>query len=563
MKRRKPKTNVPAPGGRTAQQVLDYLEPGISLDELAKWPPDVFALTSCLLEDTGAYRFVVDPPDGKAWPPRQSWHDDLILAADEWRNWVEGARLENQVRAMPAMLKGLLADLDRALSRLIAQLRRGTDWKSLQALLTLHALADTACDGFGLLDQRSSPGAFLRYISKDMVDLRGTLSHFSRSRVRVLPKIKVPRPGITIRSLSHNLATVRGETDVRWLRALAAESPPEPSVPSARAAAGSSTPRRSSLHLLLVPWPYVVHPSDFQPTHLPLENMDNSRFGSFAFDPKRRLPIPGIRALIQEAKRRVNRVDGLVLPEAAISPAEAKRLKDLARKEGVRIIIAGIREPNANYLEMLAFAGGAWRTLRQDKHHRWLLDRQQVPQYHLGSSLDPDRDWWEAIAIPPRRVCFAELEPWLTVCPLICEDLARIDPVSGVIRAVGPNLVIALLQDGPQLAGRWTARYASILTDDPGSAVMSLTSLGMAVRSTPAGASVRRVVALWKDRASPLREIELAPGSDGVVLALSSKPSNESTADGRREGATKGGRRSTDLILAGITQIPGEISKSS
>jgi hypothetical protein len=58
------------------------------------------------------------------------------------------------------------------------------------------------------------------------------------------------------------------------------------------------------------------------------------------------------------------------------------------------------------------------------------------------------------------------------------EDLARPDPVGDLVRSVGPNLVIALLMDGPQLRARWSGRYAMSLADDPGSFVLSVTSLG-------------------------------------------------------------------------------------
>jgi hypothetical protein len=51
------------------------------------------------------------------------------------------------------------------------------------------------------------------------------------------------------------------------------------------------------------------------------------------------------------------------------------------------------------------------------------------------------------------------------------------------MNAIGPNLVIALLMDGPQLENRWPARYATVLAEDPGSAVLTVTSLGMVRRS--------------------------------------------------------------------------------
>ena len=105
-----------------------------------------------------------------------------------------------------------------------------------------------------------------------------------------------------------------------------------------------------------------------------------------------------------------------------------------------------------------------------------------------------------------REIHFICANPWLCMVPLICEDLARPDPVADVIRAVGPNLVIALLMDGPQLSARWPGRYASVLADDPGSSILTVTSLGMALRSVPPGMSPRRTIALWKDAAAGAHE---------------------------------------------------------
>jgi hypothetical protein len=119
---------------------------------------------------------------------------------------------------------------------------------------------------------------------------------------------------------------------------------------------------------------------------------------------------------------------------------------------------------------------------------------------------------------------------------LICEDLARPDPVGELVRAVGPNLVIALLMDGPQIKGRWPERYAMALADDPGCSVLSLTSLGMSQLSRPCqGANRSRIIALWKDRTGPSTEIELPQGYGGVVVSLSLQDEEEWTADGRRD----------------------------
>ena len=179
---------------------------------------------------------------------------------------------------------------------------------------------------------------------------------------------------------------------------------------------------------------------------------------------------------------------------------------------------------------------------RQDKHHRWRLDKRQIVQYGLGSCLDVAVKWWEHISVGNRELNFVALDDWLTVCPLICEDLARQDPISELVRAVGPNLVIALLMDGPQLASRWPARYATVLADDPGSSVLTLTSIGMAELSRPPSvADTSRAIALWKDaKTGEAISIQLPPNKDGVVLSLSRELVKEYSADGRDDGRTTG-----------------------
>jgi hypothetical protein len=118
---------------------------------------------------------------------------------------------------------------------------------------------------------------------------------------------------------------------------------------------------------------------------------------------------------------------------------------------------------------------------------------------------------------------------------------ARQDPAADLIRAVGPNILIALLMDGPQLTGRWPARYASVLADDPGTSVLTLTSLGMAQRSRPILQSGKReapstVIALWRDAVQGEIQISLDPREDACVLSLECQMRTEYCADGRSDG---------------------------
>jgi hypothetical protein len=90
--------------------------------------------------------------------------------------------------------------------------------------------------------------------------------------------------------------------------------------------------------------------------------------------------------------------------------------------------------------------------------------------------------------------------------------------------------------DGPQLSSRWGARYAGVLADDPGSAVLTLTSFGMTQRSRPPGRNPSRVVALWKGHGQLAREIPLDPGAHAILLSATVGATIRRSFDGRRPG---------------------------
>lgn len=110
-----------------------------------------------------------------------------------------------------------------------------------------------------------------------------------------------------------------------------------------------------------------------------------------------------------------------------------------------------------------------------------------------------------------------------------------------LVRSVGPNLVVALLMDAPQIGVRWPARYATVLADDPGSSVLTLTSAGMVGLSrTPRSATPSRSIGLWKDVRADRVELELPQGADGLLLNLCTESVEEWTADGRSDGGVTG-----------------------
>jgi hypothetical protein len=257
--------------------------------------------------------------------------------------------------------------------------------------------------------------------------------------------------------------------------------------------------------------------------------------------------------LIKQARSKGRRVDGVVLPELALNFTQFKGLARALAKDGrVDFLVSGVSHDQhfrkGNFVAIAPFfllGGKRTRSLRgweqailvREKHHRWKLNADQINAY--GLKLDPGRSWWEDLNILSRSLDVFVYREDSTLTTLICEDLARVDPCQAVVRAIGPNLVIALLMDGPQLATRWASRYAAVLADDPGTSVLSFTSFGLIARQNDlAGFPQASAIGLWKDEASGARTLELPRESDAVILQLKSVPKTERTLDGRSDGET-------------------------
>ena len=349
-------------------------------------------------------------------------------------------------------------------------------------------------------------------------------------------------------------------------------------------------------NLLLVPFPYEIAASDL-PIYRPADGDDAD--GYFTVNPGWLPPgasktqasklVAFITSLVLEAERDGGLVQGVVLPETALSEAIVGQVSDgVARRcRGLEIFVAGIvanppkrprgAEPpfGRNEVFVARFDDlGRFDDYRQAKHHRWRLDGSQIKTYRLGHTLDARRSWWEAIDLADRQMVFGLDPRQAVIAALICEDLARFDPVLPVLASVGPNLVIALLMDGPQLSGRWPGRHATVLADDPGSAVLTLTSSSMVRRSAPPpGVAPRSCVALWTERGSSPQELDLDPGAHALFLALTAQPRKQNTLDLRSQQGSGGlieyrlsGHRSVKLPDSGQfpwlhrSSFPGRIS---
>jgi hypothetical protein len=282
-----------------------------------------------------------------------------------------------------------------------------------------------------------------------------------------------------------------------------------------------------------------------------LQRLEKEPFGFYEFAPQEGLDFELLDRVLVAARKEAGSVDVVILPESAVEESEIAGIEALLDRHGVVFLQAGVRQ-RARQPEQLpgnwihigvnprlekggplsGTEGAEWFHIRQNKHHRWSLDESQIYQYHLGGVLHPSIRWWEAMEVPRRAIEFVEVAE-LTLVSLVCEDLAQNDAIAGLMRSVGPTVVLAALLDGPQLTSRWAAQYASVLADDPGSAVLTLTSFGMVQCSRPHSHEASRVIALWKDPARGVREIPLETGAHAVLLTVCIERATRRSADGR------------------------------
>lgn len=483
-----------------------------------------------------------------------------------------------------------------------------------QLCLTLLIIADEASEGVGQRGFRKGGAgktwvmeAVDRRILEAMDQMQNglsipqqdglrlyTLSSANPDEVCVLPKSRTTQVGCTIRNLSHNLALLpaQGIARAAWVYGQEANTP------------SAANP----LRLLLIPYPYTIEATCFEAVATSKDEC-SKQFGWFSVAPKSVPPtvdgkpvseeqataafLKFVGLLIERMTADIGGVDVIVFPELALTDRLHTALLDWVNKTqpDVEVIVAGLtsyrfetdgkdeqglstgkkeeRTRSGNFAAITVFSelSDAERASRvqngqthlpprnqvtsyHDKHHRWKLDRDQITRYGLGASLDPSIEWWERQEILSRRLTVLSLRDNVTATVLICEDLARTDPAQEVLRAIGPKLIFALLMDGPQIRTRWPARYATVLADDPGSSVLTFTSLGLIERSNSSGKFQKsHCVGLWRDAGGDTQELMVAPEYHGLALTLSQISVDEQTIDGRED------QNAATWILSGVSPV--------
>lgn len=555
----------------TINSVLDRLLPeGSNFGSLDRkqypiWPPDAFAVAATLVNLAGLYCDSRYASGSEEYLFSERTVKRIYNTGRRWGYFREANNLKEDISRIPLLKqlwRTILAHGDEYVHRLPRRCRDAT--------IMLMAIADHACEGVGYFDtrnvrplagklfedhRRSWLGEPARQFPKLPVSLCRMVP---KEEACVQPKSMNARLGCTLRSLSHHLSLLPPCTDVETAWSLGEN-------------ADDIRDTRQPMNLLLVPFPYTIEGTCFVPGECCFGDKDFlGRFFSmkqnWLMNGKRRISARLVGAflvdLIREARREVGQVHGVILPELALNSRLSRDVAQaLARSDSnLEVFICGAASTRDgianNCTSTFLFKKNAsgrrviYTYWDQSKHHRWLLEKDQIKRYSIGAQLSPQTSWWELTNIGNRTCRFCVIRGGISFTTLICEDLARIDPVQSVIRSIGPNLVVALLMDGPQLEQRWSGRYATVLADDPGSAVLTLTSLGLMQRSSRPGVPKSRQIALWKGSDGGTEELQLMPGDHALLVTLTNREEECHTMDGRSDGGT-----TYRLSLSGVHPI--------
>jgi hypothetical protein len=550
-------------------------------ESVCVWPPDLFAVVASITERSGLYsEDVFTSFWASGFTLTEQWIRNVRDVGQEWADTDSPPRRVRELWHALVRNHGSAPIEDSSPAAIV--------WKKI--VFDLLVIADEACAGVGFLPgsdddlegtkqsakpavdenasekseqekakEKEEPGGIQYAVyrdykvwaehSKDNPDHIGgdLLPHLPSSLcilvppqlLCVQPKATTPAVGCTLRSLTHNLALVPAIGNVRtsWIPASEMRQHNDP------------------FNILVVPFPYFIPGGSFCPVkgRFPGEGRDRV----FTLDVDKWMnrepvgwagPVSAqdfadfLCGLIAAAKAELEPVHAIVMPETAIRIELANDVaKILAAKTDLDLFLTGVLSKKdgtgRNQAAIYHFRDkDILQRSFQSKHHRWGLEGGQIKRYQLGHVLAPDFKWWEQIDVSDRACYVTSFRSYATLSVLVCEDLARYDPVLTVMNAIGPNLVVALLMDGPQLEQRWSGRYAMALADDPGSAVLTVTSFGMVARSRNPGDEANREVALWKEQNGKAQVLKLPKGSHGLLLTLTNRLVKQFTLDGRDDG---------------------------
>lgn len=557
------------------------------------WPPDLFGVMAYLIEQAGAYHHLTPGAASIGTPAfeiviSKKQREAMKKDAAEWRSSATHVS-KNIQKAWSNIIN----------SKRSVGAGRTKNKKGLPAwwedAIMLAAYADETCVHIGHAGMGSgaSPDGFVANWVKVIVDTianqeikasaGGKKGESTPEHVRisegpfsiclaasedifcVLPKGRTPDIGCTIRSLSQNLSLhpASGVLQTGWRQVPLSDLGP---------------PDKTPFNCLFIPFPYEINPSSFKVTP------GGKNWNWFELEQKW-LPTSGgavkkflkfIDGLVDEANSACGagvKINTILFPEYSLTwdlhdkiVDHIQSQRDKCQKSGkecryssFEFLISGASEScvgdKGNFVlttQIVDSYDGAVKrktavSTSRTKHHRWQITPYQITSYGLEEGFenpDPDTDeplpaYWEKIDIPRRRIHTNQFRNESILATLICEDLARAEPVHKYVRAVGPNIIFVLLMDGCQIASRWPARYAMGLAEDPGSAVVTLTSRGLVALSNKQRTldddknEPNWNVGLSRNPGGTPKALDCPPGKQAVLMTFRAKNSEELTIDGR------------------------------
>lgn len=286
-----------------------------------EWPPDAFALMASLLWQTGAYSHIV-----MKWPPRgmSKWAQGVSLERDAkaWRKYamLVNGEFRDQQPKIPKRLEKWFNEIQQNISLDIHEAM--CEEKFRNAVICICCLADESCKTVSKFLPAEKIRDFLPKVNQYDIAffdyakdcLVGTKPHSlcrdcRGSIVRVFPKSRIPQTGLTLRSLSHNLAlSLYDEVNIEWMF-----SP----------TSTNHDLNNTTHNLLLVPWPFDVNPESYSEVtndKNPLSEMP-PHYSLFEYRPCNDTGklVDFLHKLLKQAKCKRYRVDIVVFPEGALS----------------------------------------------------------------------------------------------------------------------------------------------------------------------------------------------------------------------------------------------------
>jgi hypothetical protein len=578
-------------------EVLEnYHDSTLALRAIPLFPTDLFVATASLLDISGAYSFY-DPDPDQAFSLASGFSSFTIGMDERSRLMKLGSRWKKSGADLPPQeiikrWEAFIKDFGDTRARVPGPQDSLPTWWG--ACLSMLIASDEASEGIGHVSpSRKELRDALNENAYSSFDHSGEIrdgfqissgsratfaQHINSNLHAVFPKTMPSMVGCSHRNFSKNLAMLPRSGSVRchW------HGPAKP----------LKDDNERPMDILLIPYPFKIPSKSFTAEHdpktaIPRPSSDNeTRVGWSNFSIKQNWidqedPVRLAVSLLKSAKEDVDTVNGVVFPEYSLTYEKFLELCTELKKiePGLEFVIAGtdkncekgaashgnhvmtcvwhnIENDEEDEAEDLPSSADAALVTSRRKHHRWMLSPRQLAQYALTSSLDPRVNWWEAHNIGKREMHFFPFRKNSIFTSMICEDLARSDPCHEVLRSIGPNLVFVLLMDGPQIEGRWPARYASSLSDDPGCSVLTLTSFGLIDRSNKSREfSPQEAVAYFSSPFGSTPILLPQDGAKGILLTLTSELGNlHQTIDGRPDDGARTWRlTSTQPIYAQIS----------